>query len=83
MTPETFRRWWAEAQEAARPQLAARALVDYLKRQGSADLEEVRHLLTEEGIEADEQVPLLASMVQIGTLREIDDEKGFHYELPQ
>jgi len=79
MNLDTLKEWWQEAQEAAAPEKAAAAVLAYVREHGQADLEELRELLTEEGIDAELQMRLLASMVEIGTLGEGPDGQSLTF----
>ncbi len=63
-------RWWHEAQQHARPHHGAKAVLDYMRENSEADLDELRELLTDNGVEPQMQLGILANMVDSGYLRE-------------
>ena len=69
-------KWWQDAKEAAAPQLAAQRVLAYVKENGEAHLDDLRELLTDEGIAPALHLHVLASMVDAGTLVEVDDAEG-------
>lgn len=69
--------WWREAQEHARPQIAARKVLEYMQENDEADLEELRELLTDEGVEPALQLHVLANLVDQGYLREGESDNYF------
>ena len=75
MTAAELKQMWAEAQAAAAPSRAAASLVQYVREEGGADLDELRELLTEEGVEPALQLDLLASLVDAGAIREGDGDE--------
>lgn len=66
--------WWNEAQEAASPDKAARAVLDYVNEHGEANLDELRELLTDQGVEPELHLWILASLVDQHYLRDSDGD---------
>ena len=64
----TLARWWAEAEEHAVPGRAGKAVLDYVRENQSAGLDELRHLMTDGGLDEGEHLYVLSALVDQGAL---------------